>query len=69
MREKFIYIGDGIRAPDTDELVGLPYQDLKTGRTGKVVANTGLTITIEFQEPSIISRIFDWFKGWGHEKT
>jgi len=44
-----IYVGDGVRAAEPDELVGRPVNI--NGRRGKVVANGPLFMTVEWDGP------------------
>ena len=47
-RETFIWVGDGMRALEPGELVGKKYRD-KNGRVGKIVENSYLDLTVEFE--------------------
>ncbi len=46
-REEMQWIGDGMRAPETDELVGRSVNI--DGRKGVVVSNTAFTIIVEWE--------------------
>ena len=61
-REKMFYWGDGIRAPETNEMVG------KTvnfhGKKGKVVENDAFFITVEWEEPRRTSRFLEFLRSF-----
>lgn len=48
-RERMWYVGDGIRALETNEMVGRPVNI--HGKNGKVVENDAFAITVEWNEP------------------
>ena len=59
-RETFVHVGDGIRALEPGEMVGKNFR-AEDGRIGKVVENSFLDITVEFnQSPTAIC--------WGNVK-
>ncbi len=51
MRETFAWTGENPQVLEQDQLVGRLYQ-ADDGRTGKIVANTGLSVTVEFSNDS-----------------
>jgi hypothetical protein len=50
MRETLVWTGENPQVLEPNELVGREYQDAD-GRRGKIVANTGLSVTVEFPDP------------------
>jgi hypothetical protein len=53
-REKMWYIGDGIRALETNEMVGKHVNI--NGRNGKVIENDAFAITVEWNATDALSK-------------
>jgi len=56
MRETFVWTGDNPQVLEPNELVGREYQD-PDGRRGRIVENTGLSVTVEFPDHFLPVRV------------